>query len=165
MSCLDFFMLIFQPNHLLKIFQLTNTKLAKVSQKEINWQDILKFFGILVLMTRLELGPRASLWSNFAPSKYVLAAHFGKTCMSCPRFDLIFCYIRFSDQPKRRPAGMSAEVYRRKIVDNLVKSFNLHRRENFIQGTFICTEKIIGHWYGGGGYWISEGLPCYIAIN
>ena len=95
MSRLDFFMLMFPPNHLLKIFQLTNTQLAKVRQKETNRQEILKFFGILVLMTRFEFGSRASLWSTFAPSKYVPAAHFGKTCMFRPSFYFFFCCIFF----------------------------------------------------------------------
>ena len=59
MSRLDLFMLMFPPNHLLKIFQLTNTQLAKVRQKGKKWQEILKFFGVLVLMTRFEFGSRA----------------------------------------------------------------------------------------------------------
>ena len=50
-------------------------------------------------------------------------------------------------------------------MDDFVKAFNLHRRENFIPGTFICTDESIRRWYGGGGYWINEGLPCYIAID
>ena len=59
---------------------------------------------------------------------------------------------------------MSAEVYRWKLVDDFVKASNLHIRENLIPGTFICMEKSISRWYGGGGYWINEGHPCYIAI-
>ena len=140
---LGLFMLMFPPNHLLKIFQLTNTQLSKVSQKETNWQEILKFFGILVLMTRFEVGSRASLWYTFDPLKYVPAAHFGKKGMFRPRFYLLFSCIRFSYQPNRRPAGMLAEVYRWKLVDDFVKAFNLHRRENFIPGTFICTDESI----------------------
>ena len=152
MSRLNLFMLMFPPNHLLKIFQLTNTLLAKFLQKETNWQEILKFFGILVLMTQFEFGSRVSLWSTFAPSKIVPAAHFGKIGMFRPRFDFLFGCIRFSDQPNRRPAGMSAEVYWWKLVDDFVKALNLHCRENFIPGNFICTEKSISRWYGGGGY-------------
>ena len=104
MSRLDFLMLMFPPNHLLKIFQLTNTQLAKFYQKEKNRQEILKFFDILVLMTRFEFGLRASLWSTFSPSKYVPAAHFGKRGMFRTRFDFLFCCIRLIDQPNRRPA-------------------------------------------------------------
>ena len=66
MSCLDFFMLMFPPNHLLKIFQLKNTQLAKVRQRETNWKEILKFFSVLVLMTRFEFVSRSSLWLTFA---------------------------------------------------------------------------------------------------
>ena len=46
-----------------------------------------------------------------------------------------------------------------------MKEFNLYRRENFIPGTFICTDESISRCYGGGGYWINEGLPCYMAID
>ena len=99
-------------------------------------------------MTRFEFGSRASLLSTFSPSKYVPADHFGKTGMLRPRFDLLFRCIHFSDQPNRRPAGMSAGVYWWKLVDDFVKAFNIHRRENFIPGTFICKEKSISRWYG-----------------
>ena len=92
-------------------------------------------------------------------------AHFGKTGMFRPRFDLLFRCIRFSDQPNRCSAGMLAEVYWWKLVYDSVKAFNLHRRENFISGTFICADKSIRCWYRGGGYWINDGLPCYIAID
>ena len=104
------------------------------------------------------------MWSTFAPSKYVPSAHFGMTGMFCPMFDFTFRCIRLSDQPNIRPAGMLSVVYQWKLVDDFVKAFNLHRRENFISGTFICTDEIISRWYGGGGYWINEGLPCYIDI-
>ena len=49
-------------------------------------------------------------------------------------------------------------------MDHFIKAFNLHRRENFIPGTFICMEKGISRWYGGGGYWINGDIPCYISI-
>ena len=74
-------------------------------------------------MTRFEFGSRASLWSTFAPSKYVPAAHFRKTGMLRPKFDFLFRCIRFSDQPNIRPAGISAEVYWWKLVDDFVKTF------------------------------------------
>ena len=109
----------FGGNISIKIFQLTNTKLEKVLHKEKNWQEILKFFGILVLMTRFEFESRASLWSTFSLSKYVPVDHFGKTGMFRPRFDFLFRCIRFSDQPNRRPAGMLAVVYWWKLVDEL----------------------------------------------
>ena len=60
---------------------------------------------------------------------------------------------------------MSAEVYRWKLVDDFVEAFNLHRKECFTPGTFICADESISQWYGQGGYWINEGLPCYIAID
>ena len=116
-------------------------------------------------MTRFEFGSIASLWSNLAPSKYVPAAQFGKTGIFCPRFDFLFHCIWFSDQPIRRPDGMSAELYRWKLVDDFVKALNIHRSEKFIPGNFICTDESISCWHGGGGYWINEDIPCYMAID
>ena len=145
MSHNNIFLLMFTTNYFLKIFQLTNTQLEKVLQRETNWQEILKFFGVLVLMTRFELGSRVSLWLTFYPSKYVPAAHFGKTGMFHPRFDFLFCWIWFSDQPNRRPAGISAELYWWKLVYDFVKAFNLHHREKFIPVTFICKNKCISY--------------------
>ena len=115
-------------------------------------------------MTRFEFVSRELLCSTFDPSKYMPADHFVKTGMFRTRFDFLFHCIRFSDQPSRRPAVMSAELYRWKLVDDFVKVFNLHRRENFIPGTFICTDESISRWYRGGKYWINEVLPCYITI-
>ena len=60
---------------------------------------------------------------------------------------------------------MWAKVYWWKLVDDFIEAFNLHQRENFIPGTFICTDKSISCWYVGSGFWINEGLPCYIAID
>ena len=125
-------MLMFPPNHLLKIFQLTNTQLAKVRQRETNWKEILKFFSVLVLMTRFEFVSRSSLWLTFAPSKYVPAARFGKTGMFRPRFDFLFRCIRFIGQPNRRPAGMPAEVYQWKLVDD---------RENLTLSQLLLSER------------------------
>ena len=116
-------------------------------------------------MTQFDSVSRASLWSTFATSKYVPTTHFCKTGMFRQSFDFLFRYIRFSDQPNRCPSGMLGEVYRWKPVDDLVKAFNLHHSEHFIPGTFICTDKSISRWYGGSGYWINKGLPCYMVIH
>ena len=50
-------------------------------------------------------------------------------------------------------------------MDDFVKAFNLHLRENFIPDNFICTDESISRWYGGGRYWINEVITCYIAID
>jgi hypothetical protein len=44
--------------------------------------DLLKFFSVLVLMTRFEFGKRHYHWKNSSSSKHIPSPAFGKTCMS-----------------------------------------------------------------------------------
>ena len=85
--------------------------------------------------------------------------------MSRDRFDIIFRYIRWSEQQEVRPQGMSSEKYRWSLVDGFVSSFNDHRATTFTPSEHICVDESISRWYGQGGYWINHGLPQYIAID
>ena len=131
MSRLDFFLLMFPPHHLMKIIQMTNYQLRKNRRNQTTKQEVIKFFGILILITRFEFSKRSSLWSTTAPSKYIPAACFGNTGMSRCRFDDLFRFIRFSEQPDDRPDGMPFTEYRWKLVDDFEKTFNTHHQENF----------------------------------
>ena len=165
LSRLEIFLLMFPPNHLTEIMRLTNYQLQLLNQRETSREEVLKFFGIIVLMTRFEFSARASLWSSTAPSKYIPAVHLGQTGMIRMRFDYLFRCMRFSDQPQVRPVGMSNETHRWKLCDDFVCAFNLHRQETFSPSNFICVDESMSRWYGNGGSWINIGLPCYIAID
>ena len=164
-SRLDMFLLSFPPHHLNKIVQLTSSKLLNLNKTPTTKQEILKLFGVLVLITRFEFGSRASLWATTAPSKYIPAPCFGKTGMSRHRFDVLFRCLTFSNQPSERPPSLSHEQWRWKLVDDFVEAFNLHRKENFTPSHMICVDESISRWYGHGGHWINAGLPCYVAID
>jgi hypothetical protein len=156
---------MFPPSELQLILRLTNSQLRSAGLKETTKGEILKFFGVIILATRFEFGDRASLWSSTAPSKYVPAPSFGQTGMTRPRFDTIWKYIRFSDQPDVRPDNMSSEQHRWRLVVDFVKTFNDHRAETFVPSDKICVDELISHWYGLGGYWINVGLPQYVEIE
>jgi hypothetical protein len=51
------------------------------------------------------------------------------------------------------------------LVSDFVKAFNDQREQNFIPSHLICVDESISRWYGMGGHWINEGLPCYVAID
>jgi hypothetical protein len=165
MSRLDYFLLMFPPDQLSTMVTLTSEKLLSKTKAATTAGEVLKFFGVLILVTQFEFSARASLWSNTAPSKYQPAPSFGKTGMSRHRFDSIMSNIRFSRQPAVRPQHMSTEAYRWLLVDGFVENFNRYRETNFSPSDLICADESISRWYGQGGYWINHGLPQYIAID
>jgi hypothetical protein len=46
--------------------------------------ELLKWFGVLVLITWFELGNRRDLWIDTAASNYIPAPDFGATDMAAP---------------------------------------------------------------------------------
>ena len=54
MSKLEVFLLIFPPNNLIKIFALTNVRLAAKGHEDITKGELVKFFGIIILGTQYE---------------------------------------------------------------------------------------------------------------
>jgi hypothetical protein len=92
--------------------------------------ELLKWFGVLILITRFEFGNRRDLWSNTAPYKYIPAPDLGATGMARHRFEDIMRYVRWSDQPDKRAEGMGFKKHQWLLVDNFVQQFNAHRSAN-----------------------------------
>ena len=110
----------FSPTQLDTMLRLTNLALIAGSKKVTTKGELLKYFRVLILCTRYEFTSHASLWSTTAPSKYVSAARFGKTGMARMRFDDLWRYLLWSEQPPVRPKGMSHEKHRWMLVDGFV---------------------------------------------
>jgi hypothetical protein len=64
------FLLMFPPKQLSDMVHWTNVLLNKASLKEATASEVLKFFGIPILMTKFEFTARASLWNTKVWSKY-----------------------------------------------------------------------------------------------
>jgi len=140
-------------------------ELEKLEANTTNTLELLKFFGVLILMTSFEFTSRASLWSSVAPMKYRPAPHFGLTGMSKHRFDDLFRAIRWSKQPSERAANESTEQHRWKLVDDFVANFNNHRANYVTLSDTSFVDKSMSRWYGQGGHLINHGLPQYVAID
>ena len=164
-SRLEYFLMLFPPQQLQLILQLTNNELAIARKNYTTAGEIVKFFGVMLLVTRFEFGSRASLWSNVTTNKYIPAPSFGLTGMPRKRLDDLWMCIRFSEQPPNRPSDMTSEQYRWRLVDDFVKNFNEHRAQNFFPSDEICIDESMSRWYGQGGHWINHGLPMYVAID
>jgi Transposase IS4 len=131
LSRLDVFLLIFPPDHLLNIVNLTNRQLQKADEKITSVGEMVTIFGVILLITRFEFNSRADLWSKKPLSKYIPSPDFGRTGMNRKMFDTLWRYIRWANQPDQRPDDMSSEQYRWLVVDGFVNSFNNHRASTF----------------------------------
>ena len=131
---------MFPPKQLIDMVELTNTELTKLELNKTNCSEMLKFFGVVLLISKFEFTSRASLWSSVAPSKYQPAPHFGLTEMSKHRFDDLFRAVRWSNQPPAPGDAESSEQYRWKLVDDFVTNFNGHRAITSVRRTvFVLT--------------------------
>jgi hypothetical protein len=145
--------------------RLTNIQLHLKELALTTKGEVLKWFGIVILMTKFEFSKRATLWQTVANSKYLPAPKFGATGMSRNRFDDLFACIRWSEQPIVRTEETTSEDYRWMLIDGFVRNFNEHRASYFNPSDLICVDESMSRWYGQGGSWINHGLPQYVAIN
>ena len=162
-SRLEYFLMLFPPEQLQLILQLTNNELAMARKNYTTAGEIVKFFGVMLLVTRFEVGSRASLWSNTSTNKYIPAPLFGLTGMPQKRFNDLWMCIRFSDQPRNRPSEMTSEQYCWRLVDDFVKNFNEHRVQIFPhQMRFALTSPCPG---GMGKAAIGSTMACQCMLQ
>ena len=125
-SRLEYILMLFPPEQLQLILQLTTNDLAMARKNYTTAGEIVKFFGVMLLVTQFEFGSRASLGSNTSTNKYIPAPSFGLTGMPQKWFDDLWMCIRFSDQPRNHPSEMTSEQYHWRLVDDFIKNFNEH---------------------------------------
>ncbi len=76
MSRLNHFFLLFPPNQMSVMVELTNAKLMAKGAKAVTKGEMLKFIGVVMLCTRFEFRERASLWSTTVSGKYQPTSSF-----------------------------------------------------------------------------------------
>jgi hypothetical protein len=156
---------MFPPDQLRETLILLNVNLLKAREIQATTGELLKWMGVLILITRFEFGSRRDLWSDCAPSKYIPAPNFGATGMKRHRFEDIMRDVRWSDQPEVRAEGGGFKQHQWLLVDDFVKRFNVHRAANVQPSKQICVDESMSRWYGNGGNWVNLGIPQYIAID
>ena len=134
-----YFMQTYPTQHIKLVTDLTNIEIKRNNPKTkpVTQQEILKFYGILILMPRLPDLPRRDMWNATPKMQYSCAANLGKTGMSRNRFELIFKHSRFSNQCAIRPYHMSDETYRWMVVDDFVSAINHHHEMNFVRSGVV----------------------------
>jgi Transposase IS4 len=162
----DFFLSCFPKDQLKSMVELTSASLRDANKQPTSVGELLKWFGITILITRFEFGQRSSLWSKDFGSKYIPSPSIGeRTGMARERYDLLLQHMVWSYQPHTREEGMSSENYRWMLVTDFVERINNHRKKFFTPSSTICVDESISRWYGLGGHWINMGLPMYVAMD
>jgi Transposase IS4 len=135
-SPLDYFLAAFPPTTLKQILTLTNKSLRKNGGKEIELGELLRFFGVILLITKFDFGRRRELWNTVSSFKYVPSPQFGIRTGMCRNRWMNLVY---SAQPEERPADMSSVTYRWMLVNDFVDDFNCHRRTHFRPSELVST--------------------------
>jgi len=166
MKLLDVFLLIFPPDHLAQIINLTNRKLRAGGHEETSKGEIVKFVGVIVLSTRFVFGRRRDIWATASVSRLIDPPNFGvRTRMSPGCFDSLLSCIRFGEQPDKRDPRITSMVHRWMLVENFVTAFNKYRSSNYSPSDRICVNESFSRWYGLGGHLVNYGLPNYVAMD
>jgi Transposase IS4 len=100
-SLRNVFLQMFPPAELSIILRETNNQRQQINKRLMTKGELLKFFGVVILVTKYKFTSRASLWITSPPSKYEACPNFGQTGMSHGRLDDIWRCIRFSTQPEQ----------------------------------------------------------------
>jgi Transposase IS4 len=162
----DFFMACFPRTLLKSIVANTSANLRANGHPDITIGELLKWFGITILITRFEFGERSSLWATDGTCKYIPAPSLGsRTGMSRNRYDAILKHLVWSLQPAEKAPNQSSEDYRWMLVSEHVDALNEHKRNYFTPSEIICVDESMSRWYGLGGHWINMGLPMYVAMD
>jgi Transposase IS4 len=125
---LEYFLAAMPPASIKRILHETNEKLREQEADEMGIAELLRFFGLCILVTRMQFGRRRELWGHVTGSKYIPPTNFAATGMSRNRFEEIWSLLSFSHQEPVQPIGMSLADYCWTLVDDFVDDFNRHRR-------------------------------------
>jgi Transposase IS4 len=140
-SPIDYFMATMPGSTLHRIVSETNEKLCK-KEMDICIAELLRFFGICILITRCEFEQRRDLWSLSTGCRFLNPANLGITGMSRNRFEAIWIMITFSKQELTKPDNMLSQEHRWQLVDDFVEDYNRHRRSCFWPSERVRTDTI-----------------------
>jgi Transposase IS4 len=139
---IDYFMATMPGTTLRRIVNLTNKKLQEKEMEPMCMAELLRFFGICILITHCEFENRRDLWSLSTGCRFLTPASLGQTGMSRNRFEALWTMLTFSKQEPTMPEEMSSQEYRWQLVDDFVEDYNRHRRSCFRPSESVSTDTI-----------------------
>eukprot|EP00171_Calliarthron_tuberculosum_P014505 IDg14505t1 len=133
----------------------TNVQLSRRCVHVTSVSELLRFIGVLVLLTRFKFGCRRSMWATTSKFKYIAAPNFAAIIPRI-RFEMLRYCILFSNCYNGDDEGMN----RWNLVDDFATAINKHRAEFVSPSDLIYVDESMSRWYGLGGDWINIGcLP------
>ena len=169
MRPLDCFQWMFPIVFLSTIVQNTNKSLCSSCIRPTTAGEILKVFGVLILMTRFTFGPRRELWRRDSNHRYVPPPHFG-LFMAMQLFEDLRRHLSFCTS-SAKPTDIYTNLEdtrgdqaRWDLCEGFLDAINAHRQQFVNPCDYICDESI-WRWYGMGGSWLSKGLPHNVSID
>lgn len=136
----------------------TNWNLQKDGHYATTSGEILKYFGVLILMARFEFSDRGKSRGGMFYSNYVPAPNFANF-MPRKRFEAVRRNVTYRKTPilqqyERRHMSMGPPPGRWGLIQDFVDAISEHRSRQVRHSTFICVDESISRWYGLGGHWI-----------
>lgn len=162
---LDAFLIMMPPDQLDTELRLMNENLKAKKKSEATMGELLKFYGVCILVSRVRPHARRDLWNAESDSKYVAAHDFSKTGITRHRFEDMLGAWEFSDFVKEKPADMPYSDWAWSKLDGYVERLNKHMAKRYSPTEQICIDESFSRWYGLGGHWINIGLPHYVAME
>jgi Transposase IS4 len=104
--------------------------------------ELLRFFGVRILITHCEFEQRRDLWLLSTGCRFLNPANLGMTGMSRNCFEAIWIMITFSKQELTKPDDMSSQEHRWQLVDDFVEDYNHHHRSCFRPSERVRTDTI-----------------------
>jgi Transposase IS4 len=141
-SPIDYFMATMPGSTLCRIVSETNEKLCEKEMEPICIAELIRFFGVCILITHCEFEQRRDLWSLSTGCRFLNPANLGMTGMSRNCFEAIWIMITFSKQELTKPDDMSSQEHRWQLVDDFVEDYNHHRRSCFRPSERVRTDTI-----------------------
>ena len=138
-------MWMFSQEHLALMVSYTNDAMQSRGLRLITIGEMLKFFGVLILMNRIEFSSRRSHWSSQGSRKYLRQPQFGNI-IARTRFEALRKNVTFSF-----PADWSD---RWGLIRDFIVAITDHRSSHVIPSQNICADESMSHWYGLRGGWI-----------
>ena len=136
--------MMFLPKSLRHIVTLTNAQLAKRNLDKMDLAKFLKWFGVVLLISRCEFSFQRELWSTWNHSRFLPPVELGRaTGMLQQRYDDIWMYLCLSFQPENRPDNVPSEEYRWMLVDNFIWQFNEHHAFHFMPSDILVINESI----------------------
>eukprot|EP00984_Skeletonema_dohrnii_P016567 scaffold7401_cov133-Skeletonema_dohrnii-CCMP3373.AAC.2 len=133
-----------KPKHLELVLELTNQNLKATGKQELTQQELVKWLGACLLITRLDyFGSRRDLWDDpKSYSRYIPAPDFKKTGMSRHRFEDIWSSLRWSKQLEN--AGGKCGQQSTRVCNKCKHPTDPHQKQYFV--CLPCNGKECNGW-------------------